>query len=93
MSVADRRVAVVVFCEAPDGDSTLATIAIRKALGDRSKPYDGTFVEQNVTIYKDGQVDKVYPVLPVAVMDVGDAAGNGYLWTQPTPKAYRERGR
>lgn len=29
----------------------------------------------------------------VTTMDVGEAAGNGYLWTNVTSKAFREHGR
>lgn len=36
--------------------------------------------------------DKVIEIRIVDVMDVGMAAGNGYLWTETTSKAYTQHG-
>lgn len=37
--------------------------------------------------------DKVINLNIVSIMDAGVAIGNGYLWTEVTPKAFREHGR
>lgn len=97
MSRETRRVAVVVFCEAPGVDDrdagTLATIAVRKALGAGGRL--GPDLEPiTVTFYNPDQTIRREPtVQPVDVMEVGLAAGNGYLWTRTTSKSFRENGR
>lgn len=82
------RVAVAVFLETDGIDEHDAgsggVLAVRQALAGRAMtlPLEVEYVAAN------GQnTAKV-----VDVMEVGMAAGNGYLWTKPTVKAFRERG-
>ena len=82
-----RRVAVVVFCEADGVDDVEASLtavrAIRVALS--ADPRGAELRPLTVDFYRDGEVFASSAVSPVAVMDAGMAAGNGYLWTAPAP--------
>lgn len=75
-----HRVAITVFMEAPGADaldaSYVAALAVRQAFGSRN--------------LKCHLRDQVVPVTVAHVAETGAAAANGYLWTQPTAKAYRE---
>lgn len=74
-------VAVVVFAraggvDAPDA-AHRAEMAIREAIGAALPlPHRNDTVKGRVVRF-------------ISVMEVGMAAGNGYLWTQPTIKAFR----
>lgn len=82
-----HRVAVVVFVEAKGIDErdagTGATLAVRQAL---AGPRLG--LPADITLTMANRPDE--PVTVVDVREVGEAAGNGYLWTRPTSKAFRE---
>jgi hypothetical protein len=84
------KVAVVVLvdCEGVDerDASNVAQVAVRAAItGDAlaSMP-----VEVAIPLRK--AVDRTVRVIDV--MDLGVAAGNGYLWTSPTSRAWRDVG-
>lgn len=85
------RVAIAVFVEVEGVDaldaSSAAQMLIRKALQGDQWPTGQPFVlhhERPDGVSWDGEV--------VNVMDVGMAAGNGYLWIEPTAKSWREKG-
>jgi hypothetical protein len=79
-------VGVVVFMRAPGVDARDAAAraewALRRAI--RATP-DASLTDEG----RNG-TGAAMPV--VDLMEVGMAAGNGYLWLRPTPKAARERG-
>lgn len=82
------RTATVVIAEAEGVDQhdaeMAAQIIIRNKLADRGKlPVGLGFNLRSSTL--DAEI--------IDVMDLGMAAGNGYLWTYPTLKAWREIGR
>lgn len=82
-----HRVAVVVFVEAEGADErdagNGAELAVRQAL---AGPRLG--LPADITLKMANRPDEAMTV--VDVMEVGMAAGNGYLWTRPTSKAFRE---
>lgn len=85
----EHRIAVTVFAVArgvdQDDAGSIAVYAIRKALADTA----GVRLGQpgDITVqHRSGPLT----VRIVTAMDTGTAAGNGYLWTEPTPKAFRE---
>lgn len=86
--MATHRIPVVVFCEvdvASDLDAeTVAPLAVRRALGGGG-PHPDSIADLSVDAY--GQH---IPVRAVRVMEAGIAAGNGYLWTRASGKAYTE---
>ena len=79
-----KRVAVVLFCEidtdAPDADH-LAVITVSRLLGRNPSVLP--------RIHPPGSKDPWPEVRVQEVQEAGMAAGNGYLWMQPTSKAYR----
>jgi hypothetical protein len=79
-----HRVAVAVFLEVDGFDEDDAgmggMLAVRQALGAiRGLPQEITFRAAN------GE----HAAQVVEVMELGIAAGNGYLWTRPTGKAFQ----
>lgn len=83
----EQRVSVTVFAtvrgvDAQDAGS-IAQVAIRRALL-AARPDPAEFVV--MCPHRDGDI----PVRIHMVMETGMAAGNGYLWTHTTSKAYRE---
>jgi hypothetical protein len=81
------RVAIAVFVEV-EGVSehdagTAGMLAIRQALCDGKL---GSFPRE--VEYR--AMDCQHTAKIVDVIEVGMAAGNGYLWTRPTSKAFRE---
>lgn len=81
------RAAVVLFVDTDDDifePSDLATF-VRQGLYQAGIGYDTP-----LPVKFQG---KTLNINIVQVMDAGVAAGNGYLWTEVTPKAFRERGR
>lgn len=83
-----HRVAVTVFAtvravDQHDADSVVE-VAVRQALGtDRMRL---------PTLIRARSAHSEADVLVHHVTETGRAAGNGYLWTEPTSKAFRERG-
>lgn len=83
----EQRVSITVFAtvravDASDG-AAIAQVAIRRALlAARTDPAE--FVVP--CSMRDGD----RPVRIHTLMETGMAAGNGYLWTHATSKAYRE---
>lgn len=92
-----HRVAVVVFCEVDsvlleDGKlpspvivedaEIVATLAVRNALSEAGWPAD-------ITVSAYGHT---WPVRAVRALELGIAAGNGYVWSRPSAKAYTEGG-
>lgn len=82
-----HRVAVVVFCEV-DAESELdaeavVPLAVRRALGGGGLRPDSC-ADLSVDAY-----GHHFPVRAMLVMEAGLAAGNGYLWSTPTSKAYQ----
>jgi hypothetical protein len=81
------RSAVVVFVEAKGADErdagNAAELAVRQAL---AGPRLG--LPADIILKMANRPDEAMTV--VDVMEVGLAAGNGYLWTRPTSKAFRE---
>jgi hypothetical protein len=79
-------VGVVVFMRAPGVDARDAAAraewALRRAI--RANP--------DASLTDEGQNGTGAAMPVVDVMEVGMAAGNGYLWLYPTVKARRERG-
>lgn len=81
-----QRVAVVVFADVSggirDGHNLVHRLLVEK-LGD----FDGT--EHPVAL---GGLDdaRTFQVRIHDVVEAGVAAGNGYLWTRPTSKAFRQ---
>jgi hypothetical protein len=77
-------VAIVVFMRAPGVDArdaaNRADWAIRRAI--RSTPH--------AALTDEGRNGTGAAMPVVDVMEVGMAAGNGYLWTRPTRKTFRE---
>jgi len=82
-----HRVAVVVFVEAEGIDErdagSAAMLAVRQAL---AGPRLG--LPADIILRMANRPDEALKV--VDVIEVGMAAGNGYLWTRPTSKAFRE---
>lgn len=87
----EHRVAVTVFCVAPGVDEVDASLVAEAALRRVLTEATGTRVGHECVIEAPFR-DFPRHVRVVDVMDIGVAAGNGYLWTRPTGKAYRERG-
>ncbi|GAB6901955.1 hypothetical protein [Kineosporia succinea] len=89
------RVAVVVFADVRGVDYVDATAgavqAIRSALTDgftKPVPVDLPNPYASEERFKDHDMS----CRAVAVMDLGMAAGNGYLWTEPTARAWTNYG-
>lgn len=86
-----HRVAVVVFVEAGGIDErdagTGAEMAVRQALS--GDGVAGMTLPTDITLKMANRPDEAMTV--VGVIEVGVAAGNGYLRTRPTSKAFRER--
>lgn len=85
-----KRVAVVVFCEvdteSQEDAEVVAALAVRRGLTKTGAPNEWP-ADLSVDAY-----GHHFPVRAVRALEVGMAAGNGYLWTAPTWKAYREGG-
>lgn len=79
-----QRVALVVFADV-DGGLTDSWHVASRALRQKLGPMDG----QVHTVKLGGQGREI-GVRFHDVMEVGMAAGNGYLWTEPTSKAFRQ---
>lgn len=84
----EQRVAITVFATVRAVDLVdagfIAQAAIRRALLEvHRRDHEGLVV---MSPMRHGGV----PVRIHKLMETGMAAGNGYLWTQLTPKAYRE---
>ncbi|WP_116201290.1 hypothetical protein [Amycolatopsis circi] len=88
----EHRVAITVFVTAAGVDALdaahVAECAVRQTIwtatgSDRKRP--------PLTILAKIRLN-TYPVQVVRVMETGMAAGNGYLWTSPTAKPFREFG-
>lgn len=84
----EQRVAITVFATVRAVDLSdagfIAEAAIRRALLEvHRRDQEGLVV---MSPMRRGGV----PVRIHKLMETGMAAGNGYLWTQLTPKAYRE---
>ena len=80
------RVALVVFADVDPGwgdPENIAAWAIKRALGAER----GAFKGDPVTVQVNGQD---VGVIFHDVIEVGMAAGNGYLWTHVTPKVFRQ---
>ena len=85
-----KQVAVVVFCEVDteleEDAEVIAALAVRRRLTQTGAPN-----EWPADISTDAYGHH-FPVRAVRAMEVGMAAGNGYLWTRVTAKAFREAG-
>lgn len=83
-----HRVAVVVFCEVDtetlEDAEIVAALAVRRKLAGH-----GSLAPLPADISTDAYRHH-FPILAVRVMEAGIAAGNGYLWTHPTSKAFLE---
>ena len=79
-----QRVALVVFADVDGGLSDSWHVA-QRALREKLGPMDG-----EVHTVKLGGHGIEIGVRFHDVMEVGMAAGNGYLWTEPTSKAFRQ---
>lgn len=83
----EHRVSVTVFATVRGVDEldagSIAQVAVRRALLDVRATEDEFVV---MCPHRDGD----RPVRIHTVMETGMAAGNGYLWTHTTSKAYRE---
>jgi hypothetical protein len=75
------RIAVVVFADV-SGEASDAEHVVEYWVRQRLGPLDGT--EHPVPLRDASEVK----VRVHNVTEVGVAAGNGYLWTEPTSKAY-----
>lgn len=84
-AVGMHRVAIVVFCEAEGVDERDAASVAQRALIDNLHDVDLT-----VNRYEGGKLLFSRRTTFIDATEVGVAAGNGYLWTQPTSKAFRE---
>lgn len=92
-----HRVAVIVFCEVEDAYADeagyVARMAVTHALSGGEPGEHGyrrlrTPWPRRVGFVRPDGVEFTADV--AQVMEVGAAAGNGYLWTTPTAKAFRE---
>lgn len=88
----EHRVAITVFATVAGVDAldaaSIAALAIRQAI------WAATGEDRRrmpLTIPSKFR-DEERPVRIAVVMESGMAAGNGYVWTQPTAKAFREFG-
>lgn len=83
------RVPVTVFTTVRGVDfrdaAAIADVAVRTAI--RSAAVDD---EPDCTLHVEHRRLGTLKVRVHHVMETGMAAGNGYLWTEATPKAYRE---
>jgi hypothetical protein len=80
------RVALVVFADV-DGEIGDGWALVQRVLMEKLGEPDGT--EHPVTIGgSDGQ--RTFNVRFHDYMEAGMAAGNGYLWTRPTAKAFKQ---
>lgn len=89
--LSEHRIAVTVFCTTRAVDysdaCSIAEMAVRHTLQGRRPGEVPKRLPADIALHIRGET------IPVQVHDVketGIAAGNGYLWTQATPKAYRE---
>jgi hypothetical protein len=80
-------VAIVVFMRAPGVDArdaaSRAEMALRRAVRQEGRA-------STLPDHGHNGTGQAMPV--VDVMEVGAAASNGYLWTRPTRKTFREHG-
>lgn len=87
MAEEKRRVAVVVFMEATGVDENDAAVhammALRQTLFGR--PYAAMGRELAPVLLRGKELE---PTIVHEMREVGMAAGNGYLWTTPTIKAF-----
>jgi hypothetical protein len=83
-------VAVVVFTRVRGVDridaSHIAESAVARAIMDAPAPPGADLVLRRTTQTQNLQV----PVQVAQVRELGIACGNGYLWVEPTKRAYRE---
>src|SRR5436309_9023724 len=88
VSPTSHRVAITVFTTAEGVDlgdaSAIAKRAVWRALAAANTNPDGWTIIAQFS-------DEPLPVQIHDVIDTGMAAGNGYLWLEPTAKAYHER--
>lgn len=88
--VEKHKVAIVIFCEAEGVDELDASTVAERAI--MFKLTDGKFRQAKLGITFGIEKKTTRDVTVVKAMDAGLAAGNGYLWTSPTSKAFREFG-
>lgn len=95
MSDKNRRVAIVLFAEVHDESADdidaghRATDGLQAALaGDATLKYQNKKWHINVKNANSKHVACDVNLTIHHVMEVGVAAGNGYLWTKPSGKAY-----
>lgn len=86
MSTETYRVALVVFCEASGADAYDAAYHAQRALTQQLSPNHARPALLNPVSFPNGVT--LPPVVVHDVIEVGMAAGNGYLWTSPTSKAF-----
>lgn len=88
--MAKVRAAVVLFVDIDEdqvaSEHDLETL-VRQSLWQNHWNKDGLFAKLPVKFGK-----RELEVRVIDVMDVGRAAGNGYIWTKPTNTAWRNRG-
>lgn len=86
----EQRISITVFATVRGVDAqdagAIAQVAIRRALLDARPDRERGAPFVVVCPHRDGDI----PVRIHQVMETGMAAGNGYLWTHTTSKAYRE---
>lgn len=86
----EHRVAITVFATTCAVDSLdaahIATLAIRQAIATAAGNGSLAFPQAIPAKFR----DESRPVQVVGAMETGTAAGNGYLWTAPTSKAFKE---
>lgn len=75
-----ERAAVVLFVDSETVTSEDMAVVMRHAL------YRNKMLQEGVAAVAGGVE---HHIRIVDVMDAGIAAGNGYLWTAPTPKAWQ----
>jgi hypothetical protein len=84
------NVVIAVFVQATGVDygdaAAIAQMALRRALV-TANTSDGDQITIDAT-FRDQPGD----ITIAGLKEVGVAVGNGYLWTQPTSKIYREQG-
>lgn len=85
-----HRVGVLVFMNASGVDFADATNVACALI--RDKLADGILNPLPVTLEFERRDGVKFTGEVIQVMEVGMAAGNGYLWTNVTSKSWRERG-
>jgi hypothetical protein len=85
----EHRIAVTVFAIARGVDrldaSDIAEYAIRKTLAEAAEVQVGEPADITVQHLRGPVTVRI-----ISAMDTGMAIGNGYLWIEPTEKAFRE---